>query len=128
MAVWPKASPLTAGYLSPLPGSKSQPGYVRKLPVTCDWAVVLAGYSGSFHYLQVASQELATIWHKCIENQILKPNSTDCSAQMSGLMANRLMRGLQKEWGFASLFIVTRQKPGTRKMFHSFLFRSRIIP
>ena len=33
-AVWSKALPLTARCLSPLPGFESQPGHVRKLPVT----------------------------------------------------------------------------------------------
>ena len=36
MAVWSKALPMTASYLSVLPGSEYQPGQVRKLPVTLD--------------------------------------------------------------------------------------------
>ena len=35
MAMWYKALPLTASCLPLLSGFKSQPGYVRKLPVTC---------------------------------------------------------------------------------------------
>ena len=34
MAVWSKALPLIAVYLSPLHQFESQPGQVRKLPVT----------------------------------------------------------------------------------------------
>ena len=64
MAVWPKAPPLTACCLSPLPEFESLPRYVRKLPVTWDWAVVFAGYSGFLRYLQLASHEIATIWNK----------------------------------------------------------------
>ena len=73
MAVWSKAPPLTAHCLSPLPGFKSRPGHVRKLPVTWGWAVVFAGYSGFLHYLQLASHELATIGINVTKNEI--PNS-----------------------------------------------------
>ena len=34
MAVWSKALPLAANYLSPLHGFESRPRHVRKLPVT----------------------------------------------------------------------------------------------
>ena len=55
MAVWSKALPLTASYLSPLPGFESRPERVRKLPVTWGLAVVLARYSGFLHQLQLTS-------------------------------------------------------------------------
>ena len=34
MAVWSKASPLTASCPAPLSGFESHPGHVRKLPVS----------------------------------------------------------------------------------------------
>ena len=40
MSVWSKALPLTASWLSTLPGFKSCPGYVRKLPVNWGQAMV----------------------------------------------------------------------------------------
>ena len=64
-AVWSKAPPLTARYLSPLYVFESQPRHVIKLPVTWSEALVFAGYSGFLNYLQLASHVLATIWHKC---------------------------------------------------------------
>ena len=73
MAVWSKAPPLTARCLSPLPGFKSRPGYLRKLLVTLGWAVIFAGYSVFLHYLQLASHELATIGINVTKNKI--PNS-----------------------------------------------------
>ena len=33
MAIWTKALPMTASYLSPLSGFRSNPGYGMKLPV-----------------------------------------------------------------------------------------------
>ena len=44
-----KALPLTASYLSPLPGFKSWSRHVRKLPVNLGKVVVFASYS-SFLY------------------------------------------------------------------------------
>ena len=72
MAEWSKAPSLTACCLSPLPRLESRPGHVRKLPVTWCWAVVFTGYSGFLHYLQLASQELVTIWHKCDDEVIFE--------------------------------------------------------
>ena len=66
----PKALPLIACCLSPLPGFKSQPGHVGKLPVTWGQAVVFAGYSGFLHYLQLASHELAIIGINVTKNTI----------------------------------------------------------
>ena len=40
MAERSKATPLTAGCLSSLPGFESRPGHLRTLPVTCSKAVV----------------------------------------------------------------------------------------
>ena len=51
--------PKTPYWLSSLPGYESQPGHVRKLPVT--WS-------------KTASHELATIWHKWDEKRRI-PNS-----------------------------------------------------
>ena len=72
MAVWSKAPPLITHCLSPLPGYESRPGHVRKLPVTWGWAVVLAGYSGFLHYLQLVSQGLARIGINMTRNEIPK--------------------------------------------------------
>ena len=69
-ALWSKAPPLIARCLSPLPGFESQPGHVGKLPVTWGQAVVFAGYSGFFHYLQLASHELAIIGMNVTKNKI----------------------------------------------------------
>ena len=69
--MWSKAPPLIARCLSPLPGFESQPGHVGKLPVTWGQAVVFAGYSGFFHYLQLASHELAIIGINVTKNKIL---------------------------------------------------------
>ena len=69
-ALWSKAPPLIARCLSPLPGFESQPGHVGKLPVTWGQAVVFAGYSGFFHYLQLASHELAIIGINVTKNKI----------------------------------------------------------
>ena len=66
-AVWSKAPPLTARCLSPLPVLVSQPGHVRKLPVT--WRL----YSGFLQHLQLASHKLATIGINVTKNEI--PNS-----------------------------------------------------
>ena len=68
----PKAPPLIACCLSPLPGFESQPGHVGKLPVTWGQAVVFAGYSGFLHYLQLASHELAIIGINVTKNKIPK--------------------------------------------------------
>ena len=64
MAVWSRMLPLTARCLSPLPGYQSQPGHVRKFPVTYGLAVVFAGYSGFLHQLLLASHDLAVQWQK----------------------------------------------------------------
>ena len=69
MAYLSKAPPLTARCLTSLPGFESWPGQVRKLPVPWGKAVVFAGYSRFLHYLELASHELATIWHKCDEKR-----------------------------------------------------------
>ena len=47
-----------ASCISPLPGFESQPGHVRKIRVTCYKAVVLAGYSGFLHHLQLQKIEI----------------------------------------------------------------------
>ena len=73
-AVWPKAPPLTARCLSPLPGFESRPGHVGKLPVNWGLAVVFAGYSSFLHYLQLASHELAIIGINVTKNKIPNPN------------------------------------------------------
>ena len=64
MAVWSKALPLTAHYLSPLLGFESQPGY-----------------SGFLHYLQLASHKLATIGINVTKKQIPNPKiiAKNCS-------------------------------------------------
>ena len=69
MSVWSKAMPLTARYLSPPHVFETRPRHVRKLSVTWSYAVVFAGNSGSLHYLQLASHELVTVWHKCDEKR-----------------------------------------------------------
>ena len=61
MAVWSKAPPRTARYLSPLPG------FEYGMWECFQWLGVIAGYSGFLNCLQLASHELATIWHKCDE-------------------------------------------------------------
>ena len=72
MAVWSKALPLTASYLSTLSGFESQSGQVKKLPVTWGQAIVLAWYSGFLHQFQLAGHDFATIWQKVTKNEIPK--------------------------------------------------------
>ena len=84
-AVWSKAHPLTACCLSLLSGFESWPGNVRKLPVTCSKAVVLAGYSGFLRYLQLASHASATIGINVTESEI--PNTTKESYLQHSFMA-----------------------------------------
>ena len=70
MVLWSRALPKTASCLSPfLSGMKSQLANVRKLPIVWGKAVVFAGYLGFLHQLQLASQDLAAIWHKRDEKQ-----------------------------------------------------------
>ena len=61
MAMWSEALPLTANCLSPLPRFEFWPGYMRNFPVIWGKAVVFAGFSGSFHQLQMDSH---AIWQK----------------------------------------------------------------
>ena len=73
MAKWSKALPLIAHCFSPLSGFKSQLGHVRKLPVTWGYLVVLAGYSGFLHHLQLGSQKLTA--EKVMKMKILNLNN-----------------------------------------------------
>ena len=45
LAEWSKAMPMTLCWMPPLSRFESQPGHVRKLPVTFDWSMVFARHS-----------------------------------------------------------------------------------
>ena len=66
-----KAVPLTASFLSQLPGFESWPRVVRKLPAT----VVFVRYSSFLHHLQLASHEILSSKMRLCDVMIVVDNT-----------------------------------------------------